>query len=100
MCRSAEQHPREKTWLTMVVVHKMSNRSGEEKEAVAQKKDGARVSVSEATAPPAHHFMSVDRDAGLGRAPSRLRGLLRTSAHPWNAQLNEDDAMFKMRIVP
>ena len=33
--RSAEQHPREKTWLTTVVLHKMSDSSGEEKEAVA-----------------------------------------------------------------
>jgi hypothetical protein len=30
-----EQHPREKTWRMSVVVHKMSDSSGVEKEAVA-----------------------------------------------------------------
>ncbi|MBN9527216.1 MAG: hypothetical protein J0H82_13475, partial [Alphaproteobacteria bacterium] len=31
----SEQHPREKTWLISVVLHKMSARSGVEKEAIA-----------------------------------------------------------------
>jgi hypothetical protein len=31
----AEQHPQEKTWLTLKVLHKRSGIPGEEKEAVA-----------------------------------------------------------------
>ncbi len=36
----AEQHPQEKTWLTLKVLRKRSGAPGGEKEAVAQKKDG------------------------------------------------------------
>ena len=36
----AEQHPREKTWRILVVVHKMSDSPGVEKEALAYEKAG------------------------------------------------------------
>jgi len=35
----AEQHPQEKTWLTLKFLRKRSGEPGEEKEAVAQKKE-------------------------------------------------------------
>jgi hypothetical protein len=47
-----EQHPREKPWLTLKVLHKGSSTPGEEKEAVAQKKDGVASGVIRADSNP------------------------------------------------
>jgi len=43
VCPSAEQHPQEKTWRMSVVLHKMLDGSGVEKETMAREKAGLLV---------------------------------------------------------
>jgi hypothetical protein len=59
----AEQHPREKTWRTSNVPHKRLGFSGEEKEALAFRKDELMTRLSVRTAPLPMERVSVGLEA-------------------------------------
>jgi hypothetical protein len=60
----AEQHPREKTWLTLKVLRKRSGAPGREKEVVAQKKDGVRAGANAGANSDPPRIRSQPRHAG------------------------------------
>ena len=64
----AEQHPREKTWRMSVVLHKMSDSPGVEKETTAQKKDGASFRVPRADRAAAMDVLSACRGMRVARS--------------------------------
>ena len=61
---------KEKAWLTTVVLHKMSDSSGEEKEAMALKKDSVPSSSIRTARTTATHSMPVDVETLAPRTAS------------------------------
>jgi hypothetical protein len=60
----AEQHPQEKTWLTLKVLRKRFVAPGGEKEAVAQRKVGVLSGVNRAPTVTLHGMPCQPRHAG------------------------------------
>jgi hypothetical protein len=65
-----EQHPRGKTWLIQKVLHKRARTPGEEKEAIAQEKDGIPSEAHQSNGNARSHRVFVGR-AEIGAAWSK-----------------------------
>jgi hypothetical protein len=90
----AEQHPREKSWLTSRVLHKRSGIPGEEKETTAQKKGASFPSIRADGDAAAGRRVSPPRDVGSrGALTTAAFALRRTTAHQADDYPNDDGAL-------
>ena len=94
MLAYSQQHPREKTWRTSVVPHKMSDSPGVEKETTAQKKDGASFRVPRADCAAAVDVLAACREMWAARSAltTAAFSLRRATADQADPQLNGDEA--------